>query len=100
MKVEDGWFGGGIRAMLVGRKRYIDSDLHSVIGCDDGVVGVDQGAFTSCHCDGRLQAAGMRTAGGSIDWSVHASDGEGCLVHILERLVIYRKQRRIVSRWQ
>ena len=91
---------GGSRGVLVGGKRYIGSDLHSVIGCDDGVVGVDQGAFASCHCDGGLQAAAMRTAGGSIDWSVHASDGEGCLVHILERLVSCRKQRMIVSTWQ
>ena len=26
-------------------------NLHSVVGCDDGVVGVDQSALAGCYCD-------------------------------------------------
>lgn len=34
--------------------------LHSIIGCDDGIVGVYQRAFAASHGDWRLQAATSR----------------------------------------
>ena len=41
---------GGVRVERVLSWTGLDN-LHSVVGCDDGVVGVDQSALAGCYCD-------------------------------------------------
>jgi hypothetical protein len=59
--------------------------LHSVVGRDDGIVGVYQGALAASDSDCRLQGAAPRTWSGSVGCNIHAADSVGCLVFILER---------------
>lgn len=47
-------FGGtwvGLRGFCLGLAWVGLDNLHSVVGCDDGVVGVDQSALAGCYCD-------------------------------------------------
>lgn len=64
-------------------------DAHSVVGRDDGVVGVDEGALAAGDGDGGLQAADGR---GGVEWAGDAAYGVGGLASVLGGFVSVKRR--------